>query len=96
MQIRHLPRHCCPVLDNVGSIRLASLEYYTISMGSTVYQHLYHDAYHDAYDAPLVVSRFVSRYIGHDTIRVSPAEVSRCIDASLVFVTPLTTIAYII
>ena len=32
MQIRHLPRHCCPVLDNVGGIRLASLEYYTMSM----------------------------------------------------------------
>ena len=32
MQIRHLPRHCCPVLDNVGNIRLSSLEYYTMSM----------------------------------------------------------------
>ena len=32
MLIRHLPRHCCPVLDNVGGIRLASLEYYTMSM----------------------------------------------------------------
>ena len=36
MQIRHLPRHCCPVLDNVGNIRLASLEYYTMSMYSTI------------------------------------------------------------
>ena len=35
MQIRHLPRHCCPVLDNVGNIRLASLEYYTMSMVTT-------------------------------------------------------------
>ena len=35
MQIRHLPRHCCPVLDNGGSIRLASLEYYTMSMDET-------------------------------------------------------------
>ena len=34
-------------------------------------------------DAPLVVSRYVSRYLGHDTIRVSPAQVSRCIDVSL-------------
>ena len=30
-------------------------------------------------DAPLVVSR----YLGHDTIRVSPAQVSRYIDVSL-------------
>ena len=36
MQIRHLPRHCCPVLDNVGNIRLASLEYYTMSMRTTL------------------------------------------------------------
>ena len=34
-------------------------------------------------DAPLVVSRYVSRYLGPDTIRVSPAQVSRCIDASM-------------
>ena len=34
-------------------------------------------------DAPLVVSRYVSRYLGRDTIRVSPAQVSRCIDVSL-------------
>ena len=34
-------------------------------------------------DAPLVVSRYVSRYLGRDTIRVSPAQVSRCIDASM-------------
>ena len=26
---------------------------------------------------------FVSRYLGHDTIHVSPAQVSRCIDASM-------------
>ena len=39
MQIRHLPRHCCPVLDNVGSIRLASLEYYTMSMGLLITHH---------------------------------------------------------
>ena len=32
IKIRHLPHHCCPVLDNVGNIRLASLEYYTMSM----------------------------------------------------------------
>ena len=25
----------------------------------------------------------VSRYLGHDTIHVSPAQVSRCIDASM-------------
>ena len=37
MQIRHLPRHCCPVLDNVGSIRLASLEYYTMSMVGPIF-----------------------------------------------------------
>ena len=37
MKIRHLPRHCCPVLDNVGSVRLASLEYYTMSMETTLY-----------------------------------------------------------
>ena len=34
-------------------------------------------------DAPLVVSRYVSRYLDHDTIRVSSAQVSRCIDVSL-------------
>ena len=34
-------------------------------------------------DSPLVVSRYVSRYLGHDTIRVSPAQVSRCIVVSL-------------
>ena len=34
-------------------------------------------------DAPLVISRYVSRYLGRDTIRVSPAQVSRCIDVSL-------------
>ena len=28
-------------------------------------------------------SRYVSRYLGRDTIRVSPAQVSRSIDASL-------------
>ena len=37
MQIRHLPRHCCPVLDNVDNIRLASLEYYTMSMLPIMY-----------------------------------------------------------
>ena len=26
---------------------------------------------------------FLSRYLGHDTIHVSPAQVSRCIDASM-------------
>ena len=40
MQIRHLPRHCCPVLDNVGGIRLASLESYTMSMRVAVSQKL--------------------------------------------------------
>ena len=29
------------------------------------------------------VSRYVSRYLGRDTIRVSSAQVSRCIDASM-------------
>ena len=36
MQIRHLPRHCCPALDNVSSIGLASLEYYTMSVAALI------------------------------------------------------------
>ena len=60
-----------------------------ITVCIAVYQHLYHDIiYHLIYhlvssiiyrDAPLVASR----YMGRDAIRVSPAQVSRCIDASL-------------
>ena len=42
MQIRHLPRHCCPVLDNVGNIRLASVEYYTSDHISTEGGHAEH------------------------------------------------------
>ena len=60
-----------------------------ITVCIAVYQHLYHDACAGIYrDAPLVASRFGSRYIGRDTIRVSPAQVSRCIDASMHRYTP--------
>ena len=44
-----------------------------------LHRHWYRDTCVAYDDAPLVVLR----YIGHDTICVSPAQVSRCIDVSL-------------
>ena len=52
-------------------------------IGRLWHRDTYHVSRYTGHDT-LYVSRYVSRYLGRDTIRVSPAQVSRCIVTTLI------------